>query len=284
MAKSLFSALRRPAVWMVPLLALASSGPRAAPAAGLEVGFDFSRAVEYREATPLERAALYPGERLITVTLPISVRFQGLAKGEVEHLDIEIDGAPAGLRVESFAPATQLAAEAVAVETITKTTKDRSIGATLGAGVPIGGIGAELKPAISAGMATGNEATEKIKRIPPKRPIVVSGTFGEGRAVFFKFKQSSQTSFEGVHELAITFVAPADWRSGDVRITCTARGHKPLFWTTQPTVFGQVDDAIHLYPEGDHRLRDAAVRRVEAMKEAEKSSVWGLGDLFVRGG
>jgi hypothetical protein len=178
---------------------------------------------------------------------------------------------------------TQLAAEAVAVETITKTTKDRSIGATLGAGVPIGGIGAELKPAVSAGMASGKEATEKIKRIPPKRPIVVSGTFGEGRAVFFKFKQSSQTSFEGVHELVITFIAPADWRSGDVRITCAARGHKPVFWTTQPTVFGEVDDVIYLYPEGDRRLRDAAVRRAEATKESDRGGVWSLGDLFVRG-
>ena len=112
---------------------------------------------------------------------------------------------------------------------------------------------------------------------------LVSGTFGEGRAVFFKFKQSSQTSFEGVHELVITFVAPADWRSGDVRITCAARGHKPVFWTTQPTVFGEVDDVIHLYPEGDRRLRDAAVRRAEATKASDRGGVWSLGDLFVRG-
>jgi hypothetical protein len=266
-------------------LALAGTGNAGVFAAGLDVNFDFARVAEYREATPPERAAQYPSERLITVKLPISVRFQGLAQGEVEHLDIEIDGSLAGLRVASFSPTTQLAAEAVAVETITKTTRDRSLGATLGAAipVPIGAVGAELKPAVSAGMASGKQATEKVKRIPPKRPVVVSGTFGEGRAVFFKFKQSSQTSFEGVHELEITFVAPADWRGGGVRITCTARGHRPVLWMDQPTVFGQVDDVIELYPEGNVKLRDAAARRAEAATTSEDSSTWELGNLFVRG-
>ena len=88
---------------------------------GQDVSFDFARLVEYRDVTPAERLERAPHERLIEMKLPISVRFQGLAVGEIEHLDFEIDGTAAGIRVESFSPATELAADAVSVETINKT-------------------------------------------------------------------------------------------------------------------------------------------------------------------
>ena len=45
----------------------------------------------------------FQGERalrewIIEMKLPVSVRFEGLAVGEIEHLDFEIDGTPAGIR------------------------------------------------------------------------------------------------------------------------------------------------------------------------------------------
>ena len=132
-------------------------------------------------------------------------------------------------------------------------------------------------------MSKANEATEKVKRIPPKRPIVVSGTFAEGRGVFFKFKQSPQTWFEGVHELMVTFAVPTSWQGGGVRVSATARGHKPRLWMDQPTVFGKVTTVVELYPEGDYTLRKAATRRLEAA-EADDESGWGFGDLFLTSG
>jgi hypothetical protein len=222
-----------------------------------DVSFDFARLVEYRDVTPSEWLERTPHERLVQVKLPVSVRFQGLVSGEIEHLDFEIDGAAAGIRVEQFAPTTLLAADAVAVETITKTVKERSLGAKLSGTlpVPIGPLTAEVGPGISAGMSNANEATEKVQRLPPKRPVVVSGTFAEGQGVFFKFKQSSQTTFEGVHLLEVTFAVPADWDGRGVRISCTARGNKPLLWLDKPAVFGHVDDAIEFYSAGQRKSR-----------------------------
>ncbi len=253
--------------------------------AAQDVSFDFARLVEYRDITPAERLDRAPHERLIEMKLPISVRFQGLAVGEIEHLDFEIDGAAAGIRVESFSPATELAADAIAVETITKTVKERSLGATLSGKlpVPVGPVSCDVGPSVSAGMSKSNEATEKVKRVPPKRPVVVSGTFAEGRGVFFKFKQSPQTWFEGVHELVVVFAVPTSWHAGGVRVSATARGHKPRLWMDQPTVFGQVTTVVELYPEGDYTLRKAATRRLEAAA-AEEHSGWGFGDLFLTGG
>ncbi len=127
-----FSIFQRHNLRCIALVAALMAGGGAGPLAwGQEVGFDFARLVEYRDVTPTERLERAPHERLIEITLPVSVRFQGLAVGEIEHLDFEIDGAAAGIRVESFSPATELAADAIAVETITETAKERSLGATL---------------------------------------------------------------------------------------------------------------------------------------------------------
>ncbi len=253
-----------------------------------DVSFDFARLVAYRDVTPVERLEHAPQERLIEMKLPISVRFQGLVTGEIEHLDFEIDGTAAGIRVESFSPATELAADAVSVETLTKTVKSRSLGATLSGKlpVPVGPLSCDVGPSVTAGMSKTNENAEKIKRLPPKRPVVVSGTFAEGRGVFFKFKQSSQTSFEGVHELVVTFAVPAAWKSGSIRVSAIARGHKPRLWMDQPTVFGQVATVAELYPEGDYALRKAAARRLEAAEAAaaEEHSGWGFGELFLTSG
>lgn len=250
-----------------------------------DVSFDFARLVSYRDVTPADQRDRAPHERLIEMRLPISVRFQGLATGEVEHLDFEIDGTAAGIRVERFSPTTELAADAIAVETTNKTIKERSIGATLSGKlpVPVGPVSCDVGPSVSAGMSKANETSEKVKRVPPKRPVVVSGTFAEGRGVFFKFKQSPQTWFEGVHDLVVTFAVPTSWNGGGVRVSATARGHKPRFWVDQPTVFGKVATVVELYPEGDYMRRKAALQRLEAAA-SERDNGWGLGDLFLTSG
>ena len=102
-----------------------------------DISFDFARLVEFREVARDEARASTSHERVIEMTLPISVRFQGLTTGEVELLDFEIDGAPAGIRIHSFSPTTELAAEAVSVETINKTIKEKSIGASLSGKLPV---------------------------------------------------------------------------------------------------------------------------------------------------
>jgi hypothetical protein len=254
------------------LLLAATSAAVGGPAFAVSpmVGFDFPRIVACRDVTPPERAETNPWERLVEVKLPLSVRYQGLAVGEVEHLDIEVDGSVAGLRVEQFSPTTELVSDAIAIETTNTTRSSRSLDATLGGAVPVpvGELVAHVAPSVSGGLSKSEEATEKIRHRPPKLPVVVSGTFAEGRGVFFKFKPSSQSSLEGVHELTIIFIAPKDWHGGGLPIRATARGHRSVWWTDQPTVFGRIADVVEVYPAGDQDLRDAAARRREAGRAA----------------
>jgi hypothetical protein len=241
LALSLGTALGCFGTLVSPLAALASPG----------VEFDVARAVECRDITPKERMSLYPTQRLIEVALPISVRFYEATADDVDEIDIEVSGAAAGFRVQDFAPATQMASEIThEIETTTTSKKSRSLDGTLGGSIPIPGADtvARITPSISAGLAGCNTATEKINRLPPKHVFVVSGTYAEGSGVFFKLKRNSQTSLEGVHELAVTFVTPRTWPAIALQVECSAHGERKMLWVKQSATLGHVERYVQLIP------------------------------------
>ena len=217
------------------------------------VEFDFARTAECRDVTPPDCGERYGQGRLMELTLPMSVRFHGLSAADVEEIDIEIDGAAAGLRVFDFSPATQLASDvAQPIETITTTKEAASLDATLGGKLPIpfGDAVAHATPSINGGISGSKTATEKLNRLPPKHAVVVSGTSSEGRGVFFKLKRSSQTSLEGVHLLSVTFVVPADWQVGEARVGCSARGRRKVLWLKQSATLGRAAGTVQIYAAG----------------------------------
>jgi hypothetical protein len=220
--------------------------------AGPGVEFDVARAVECRDITPAERLTMYPMQRLVEVSLPISVRFQEASADDVDEIDIEVSGASAGLRVQSFAPQTQLASDITReIESTTTSKKSRSLDGTLGGAIPIPGAGdavAKITPSITAGIAGCDTATEKINRLPAKHVYVVSGTYAEGSGVFFKLKRTSQTSLEGVHELAVTFVTPRSWPTIELQVNCSAHGERKVLWVRQSATLGRVEKYVQLIP------------------------------------
>lgn len=234
------------------------------------VEFDFARSAECRDVTPPERVAQVPTHRFVQLVLPVSVRFHGLSMNDVEELDIEINGATAGLRVIDFSPTTQLASDfARQIETTTTTQRARSLDGTLGGGlpVPVSGLIAHVSPSINAGLSGSETATEKTNRLPPKHAIVVSGTSSEGRGVFFKLKRSSQTSLEGVHELAVTFVVPANWQGGKVRVGCSARGQRRILLLKHDATLGRAAGDVQLHRTYGGMIREVA-KPVLADREA----------------
>ena len=196
-----------------------------------------------------------------------------MSPDEVDELSIEISGASAGLRVFSFAPSTQLTSDIMReIQTTTTTKSARSLDATLGGQMPVpyGELAANVAPSITAGLSKGDTVTEKLSRLPPKQAIVVSGTSMEGRGVFFKLKRSSQTSLEGVHELAVTFVAPAAWRGAHVQVGCSARGERKLLWVIkQDATLGSEGDNVRLYLAG-RSVRQVAKPVVAELSEAPR--------------
>lgn len=242
---------------LTPLAALASA----------DVEFDFARVVECRDITSSERLAQYPLQRLIEVALPVSVRFNDVSRDDVDEISIEVSGAAAGLRVQDFAPTTQLASEIThEIETTTTSKRARSLDGTLGGSLPIPGadVAARITPSISAGLANSDTATERINRLPPKHVVVVSGTQAEGRGVFFKLKRTSQTSLEGVHELAVTFVTPRTWRAIAVEVECTAVGTRKTLWVKQQATLGHTQRYVQLVPAAVGPINHVVCKPAEA--------------------
>jgi len=247
--------------WRFLLVWLPLAGVNSYAVAAPYVEFDFARSAECRDITPTDRLEQDPRHRFVELVLPVSVRFRGLAPQDVEELDIEINGAAAGLRVIDFSPSTQMASDiAQQIETTTTTKRARSLDGTLGGGLPVpyAGLVAHVSPSINAGLSGSETETEKTNRLPPKHAIVVSGTSSEGRGVFFKLKRSSQTSLEGVHELTVTFVVPADWRGGNVRVGCSARGKRRILLLKHDATLGRAASDVRLCRAGDRIHREVA--------------------------
>jgi hypothetical protein len=240
--------------------------------AGASVEFDVAPTAECRDVTPTERIKQYPNQRLIEVTLPVSVRFRGVSMDDVDELAIEVNGASAGMRVHDFAPATQLFTDiSHEIESTTTTKKARSLDGSLGGTIPIPGADAvaHLTPTISAGIAGCNTETEKSSRLPPKHAVVVSGTSSAGQGVFFKLKRYSQTSLEGSHELTVTFVAPRAWRWSEIRVDCAARGEQKVLWMKQSGTIGQTTRLVQLVEMSAKPVRQVVLKPVADQSAAK---------------
>ena len=243
--------------------------------AGPNVEFDVAPTAECRDVTPPERIAQYPNQRLIEVTLPVSVRFRGVSMDEVDELAIEVNGASAGMRVHDFSPTTQLFTDVShEIETTTTMKKARSLDGSLGGTIPIPGAdaAAHLTPTISAGLAGCNTETEKSSRLPPKHAVVISGTSSAGRGVFFKLKRYSQTSLEGSHELTVTFVAPRAWRWSEIRVDCAARGEQKLLWMKQSGTIGQTTRLVQLVEMSAKPVRQVVLKPAVPDQSARQGS------------
>ena len=239
------------------------------------VEFDIAPTVECRDVTPPERLAQIPNQRLVEVTLPISVRFRGVSMDDVDELAIEVNGASAGMRVHDFAPTTQLFTDvAHEIETTTTKKKARSLDGSLGGTIPIPGAdaAAHLTPTISAGLAGCNTETEKSTRLPPKHAVVVSGTSSAGQGVFFKLKRYSQTSLEGSHDLMVTFVAPRAWRWAEIRVDCAARGEQKVLWMKQSGTIGQTTRLVKLEETIAKPSRQVVLKPAVSDQAAAKAS------------
>ena len=80
--------------------------------------------------------------------------------------------------------------------------------------------------------------------------------------MFFTLRPSPQTSLEGVHELTVAFIVPADWRGDAVRVSCQASGEQKVLWMKQQKVWAEKSGGVALYLAGDAEARRAAERRV----------------------
>ena len=82
--------------------------------------------------------------------------------------------------------------------------------------------------------------------------------------MFFKLKRYSQTSLEGVHELAVTFVAPRAWQWREIQVDCAARGERKMLWMKQDTTIGQASRMVQLVEMSARPVRQLVLKPTES--------------------
>jgi hypothetical protein len=239
--------------------------PQSAVASEPVLAFDFGRTLECRDVTPADYAEAYPHERIVECTLRMSVSLNSGNIAEVESIRVEISDRDRRLRVFDFSPSTRLESTLAADVEWTRTTESsREVGASLGGELPavIGDVVAHVTPSISATSGDREVVTETQVRVAPRHVVVASGTLDQEHGVFFTLRPSPQWSLEGVHELTVAFIVPADWRGDAVRVSCQAVGQQKVLWMTQRKIWAEESGGVALYLAGDAEGRRAAQRRV----------------------
>jgi hypothetical protein len=210
----------------------------------LDVGFDIPTSVACRDVTTDVWRAERPDERLVEVSIPVSLVLYRGEQSEIEEVVVEIDGGASELRVVDFAPRTELTTHyAGPIERKQTDSRDTNLSASLG-----GKLGPEIALTPGAGAAYTSVKTECETELllPPRDATLVSGTVSGRRGVYFKLRASSQNTLEGEHEFRVTFAAPRGWAGGAVEVRCVARGDHKWLFVEQQRVWGEVSRAVEV--------------------------------------
>ena len=282
------------AALLLPLLA------GAAAAEDPEVQFDCDPVVVCRDITPVDFSLSNPDEKIIEATVRISTRMTAGATSDLTELVYEIQS-PLG-RIHDFSPQTELSSEYVEPIQIVKTVdKNNTIGGsvngTMSAPLP---LPASAHPVASLGRNEHDSVREEMRRMPAKKPLIVSGTFGQRQGVFFKFKQSNQVSLEGVQAITCSFIVPRKWRGDYLLLSCRADGEGTRYFIKGIYPCGESRFVVGLFLDGDREAKKAAIaladrqrisqdqggsgeRAEEALKNAsEKNGLQTAADLLRR--
>ncbi len=245
------------------LLVAASLGPRDATASDPVVHFDFAPTVACADVGSGEFRADHPGKKLIEVAIAVSVSVEAGDAAKVEEIRVQLSDAGRRLRVESFSPETTLESEYTDdIQVTTTTESNKSIGASLGGEAPVvlGDLVAHVTPTINGAYSKTDAETQTAFRKAPRTALVVAGTVESAHGVFFKLRPSPQTTLEGVHELAVRFVVPENWRADELSLQCSATGQDKVLWIKQQATWAEWSGSIAVYLAGDAEARDAAER------------------------
>ena len=255
------------AALLLPLLA------GAAVAEDPDVQFDCDPTVVCRDITPVDFSLSNPDEKIIEATMRISTRMTAGATEDLTELVYEIQS-PLG-RIDDFSPRTKLSSEYVEPIQIVKTVgKNNTIGGsvngTMAAPIP---LPASAHPVASLGRNEHDSVREEMRKMPAKKPLIISGTFSQRQGVFFKFKQSNQVSLEGIKSITCSFVVPRDWRGDYLLVSCRADGQRSRYFIKGIYPCGESRFVVGLYLEGDLEAKQAAIGLADRQLALQRQGV-----------
>ncbi|HEY6563474.1 MAG TPA: hypothetical protein VIY86_03210, partial [Pirellulaceae bacterium] len=187
-----------------------------------------------------------PQEELIEARCLVSVLTTDAQPGWLRECLFHFYSPEGHTRVHDYFPKSSLVSDIVGPIRVEQQ-RDKSQGLEITAGTALESPGhAEI-----SGSAKRRQAYSlAYDLLPPRETLTAVGTLGRGAGVYFKQRQTSQSTLEGAREFVLILQVPKGWRAGYLRLVCQARNVRHA-GDANPQLAASASFLIPLFAAGD---------------------------------
>ncbi len=222
-----------------------------------QVAFDVNQMAPARDANSIGLMRQMPNSRMVDVQLDVSALFTPGDAAVVTEYTVRIVSRHEDVQVADYSPRTELQSDVFGPMQISQEA-DRVREAA------IRGVGGYPGVGSAQGYAyfhDNSHETVHYAKKPSMELVNAAGTLERRRGVYFKVKQSSQTTLEGARPFRIVFEVPNSWRADLLDVTIEAAGLENPH-SKRPRVLSTQQFVVALYQEYDENAANTATRYV----------------------
>ena len=234
-----------------------------------QVAFDVNPMAPARESSSIGLMNQLPNSRMVDVQLDVSALFTPGDVAVITEYTVRIVSRHEDVQVADYSPRTEMQSDVFGPMQISQE-GDRIREAA------IRGVGGYPGVGSAQGYAyyhDNSHETVHYAKKPSMELVNAAGTLERRRGVYFKVRQSSQTTLEGARPFRIVFEVPNSWRADLLDVTIEAAGLENSH-SKRPRVLSTQQFVVALYQEYDENAAIAAtryVRQQEKLKQFAKT-------------
>jgi len=185
-----------------------------------QVAFDVNQVAAARNTGSVGLLNQMIDSKLVDVQLDVSALFTPGDTAVITEYTVRVISRHEEVQVSDFSPRTEMQSDVFGTMQVS-TNQDRVREAA------IRGVGAYPGVGSAQGYAFYHDTNQEnvhYARKPALEMASAAGTLERGRGVYFKVRQSSQTTLEGARPFRIVFEVPSSWRADLLDVTIEAAG------------------------------------------------------------
>ena len=234
-----------------------------------QVAFDLNPMAPARESNSIGLMNQLPNSRMVDVQLDVSALFTPGDAAVITEYTVRIVSRHEDVQVADYSPRTEMQTDVFGPMQISQEGDRVREAAIRGAG---GYPGVGTAQGYAYYHDNSHETVHYAKK-PSMELLNAAGTLERRRGVYFKVRQSSQTTLEGARPFRIVFEVPNSWRADLLDVTIEAAGLENSH-SKRPRVLYAQQFVVALYQEYDENAANAAtryVRQQESLKQFAKT-------------
>ena len=234
-----------------------------------QVAFDVNPMAPARESNSIGLMNQLPNSRMVDVQLDVSALFTPGDAAVITEYTVRIVSRHEDVQVADYSPRTEMQTDVFGPMQISQEGDRVREAAIRGAG---GYPGVGTAQGYAYYHDNSHETVHYAKK-PSMELLNAAGTLERRRGVYFKVRQSSQTTLEGARPFRIVFEVPNSWRADLLDVTIEAAGLENSH-SKRPRVLYAQQFVVALYQEYDENAANAAtryVRQQESLKQFAKT-------------